>query len=203
MELELELEKNRNKNKIIYNIAKRVKMKILVLSDTHGNIDNARQVISENSDVSLIIHLGDYFRDAQKLKEEFPNIKIEYVYGNSDFMIDDTPADKILEVEGKRIFMTHGHRYSLKWGYDKLISKADEIGADILLFGHTHISYIVKNENCLILNPGSISDSRDTSGFGESYAIIEILNDSIKPQIQKFVKDTNKKVYSAQIKKFV
>ncbi|NSW90860.1 MAG: metallophosphoesterase [Firmicutes bacterium] len=156
-------------------------MRILVLSDTHGDIDKAREVIKKNSDINLIIHLGDYFRDAQKISDEFPNIPIEYIYGNSDFMIDDTPAEKLLEFEGKRIFMTHGHKYSVKWDYEKLFTKAHEVGADILLFGHTHIAEIVKNGSCFILNPGSISDPRGDSS--ESYAIIEINSNKVEPKL--------------------
>ncbi|HOJ12216.1 MAG TPA: metallophosphoesterase, partial [Clostridiales bacterium] len=156
-------------------------MKILVLSDTHGDIDNAREAIKKNNDINLIIHLGDYFRDAQKLSDEFPNIPIEYIYGNSDFMIDETPAEKVLEFEGKRIFITHGHRYSVKWDYEKLFKKAYEVSADILLFGHTHVADLVKNGRCFVLNPGSISDPRDNSS--ESYAIIEINNGGVMPKL--------------------
>ena len=42
-------------------------MKILVLSDTHGDIEKAEKVINNSKDLNLVIHLGDYFRDAQKL----------------------------------------------------------------------------------------------------------------------------------------
>lgn len=156
-------------------------MKILVISDTHGDIDKARRAIIENSNIDLIIHLGDYFRDAQKISNEFPNIPIEYIYGNSDFMIDDTPAEKLLHCSGKKIFITHGHRYSINWNYDKLINKAHETEADILLFGHTHIPDLVKNGRCLLLNPGSISDARGESK--ESYAIIEIKNGILEPEL--------------------
>lgn len=156
-------------------------MKILVISDTHGDIDKAEEIIKENEDISLIIHLGDYFRDAQKLSSIFPNIPIEYIYGNSDFMIDDVPAEKLLEYEGKRIFITHGHRYSVKWDYDKLCRKAEEMHVDLLLFGHTHIADLVKKESYFILNPGSISDPRDDSN--ESYAIVEICEDAVKPKL--------------------
>ena len=75
-------------------------MKILVISDTHGDIEKAEEVIKKNKDISLIIHLGDYFRDAQKLSGMFPEIPVEYIYGNSDFMIEDTPAEKMLEYKG-------------------------------------------------------------------------------------------------------
>ena len=58
-------------------------MKILVISDTHGDTENAEMVIRKNMDADLVIHLGDYFRDAEKLAKLFPQLKFEYIYGNS------------------------------------------------------------------------------------------------------------------------
>ena len=159
-------------------------MKILVLSDTHGDTNKAEEAIRNNSEINLIIHLGDYFRDAQKLSTLFPQIPMEYIYGNSDFMIEDVPAEKMLEVDGKRIFITHGHRYSVKWDYDKLYKKAEEMNADLLLFGHTHIPELIEKGNYCVLNPGSTSDPRDDSN--ESYAIIEIDNGRVAPKLCYF-----------------
>ncbi|HHV96427.1 MAG TPA: metallophosphoesterase [Clostridiaceae bacterium] len=156
-------------------------MKILVISDTHGDISNARRAIKQNRDIDLIIHLGDYFRDAENIKKEFPYIPIEYIYGNSDFLVNGTPAEKLLEIEGKRFFLTHGHKYSVKWDYSRLFIKAKEVGADILLFGHTHIADIVENEHCSLVNPGSISDSR--SSLGESYALIDITGGKVQMRL--------------------
>ena len=159
-------------------------MKILVISDTHGDINKAEEAIRLNKEIGLIIHLGDYFRDAQKLSSIFPNIPIEYIYGNSDFMINDVPAEKLLEINGKRIFITHGHRYSVKWDYDKLYRKAEEMNADILLFGHTHIPDLVEKGRLYVVNPGSTSDPREDSD--ESYAIIEIEDGKVEPKLCHF-----------------
>jgi len=156
-------------------------MKILVLSDTHGDIKRAEKAIRANRKVDLIIHLGDYFRDAQKLSEIFPDIPMEYIYGNCDFLIGDVAGEKLLEICGKRIFMTHGHRYSVKWDYEKLYAKAREQHADVLLFGHTHIPEIIQKENYYIVNPGSIAEPRGISE--ESYAIIEIADGMVRPAI--------------------
>lgn len=156
-------------------------MKILVLSDTHGVIDKAEDIIRSHPDLDMVIHLGDYFRDAQKLADIFPNLPIEYVYGNSDFMIGDVQAEKVLEISGKRIFLTHGHRYSVKWDYNKLYQKAEEESVDLLLFGHTHVADIVTKREFVVLNPGSISDAREESG--ESYAIVKIEGGKIEPNI--------------------
>lgn len=156
-------------------------MKILVLSDTHGEIDGARSAIALAGKLDMIIHLGDYFRDAQSLSDMYPGIPVEYVYGNSDFMIGEVECEKLLDIEGKRIFITHGHRYSVKWDYEKLYKKAEDLKADVLLFGHTHVAELITRENHYIINPGSISDPRD--GTGESYAVIEIKDGKIKPDI--------------------
>ena len=156
-------------------------MKILVISDTHGDIENAEKLIRRSNGINLIIHLGDYFRDAQRLSDMFPEIPFEYIYGNSDFMIGDIPAEKSLEYCGKKIFITHGHRYSVKWDYDKLSKKAEEMNVDLLLFGHTHVADLIKNGKYYLVNPGSISDPRDDTN--ESYAIIEIEEDKVKPTI--------------------
>lgn len=156
-------------------------MKILVISDTHGDTNKAEKAIKSNKEVNLIIHLGDYFRDAQKLSALFPDIPMEYIYGNSDFMINDVPAEKLLEICGKKIFITHGHKYSVKWDYEKLFRKAEELNADVLLFGHTHIPEIIKRDKYYVLNPGSTSDPRNDTD--ESYAVIDINNGKVAPKI--------------------
>lgn len=156
-------------------------MKILVISDTHGDTNKAEEAIRSNKEINLIIHLGDYFRDAQKLSGMFPDIPVEYIYGNSDFMVENVPAEKMLEVCGKKIFITHGHRYSVKWDYGRLYKKAEELKADMILFGHTHVPEIIEKDDVFLLNPGSTSDPRDESD--ESYAIIDIVGDKVVPKI--------------------
>lgn len=156
-------------------------MKILVISDTHGETDKAIKAIKNNQDIDLIIHLGDYFRDAQKISDIFPGIPIEYIYGNSDFMVSDVPSEKLLQYSGKKIFITHGHRYSVKWDYDKLYRKAEEMKVDVILFGHTHVADMVKKEGYYLVNPGSISSPRDDAS--ESYAIINIDDEKVEPKL--------------------
>lgn len=156
-------------------------MKVLVMSDTHGYIFNARKAIDRNPDIEMVLHLGDYCRDAAQLSQLYPNIKFEYVYGNCDIGIGNICADKTIEVEGKRIFMTHGHKYSVKWDYNRILEKAESENAEVILFGHTHVSVVDNVESILIINPGSISESR--SNDSESYAILEISKDDIKTNI--------------------
>jgi len=159
--------------------------KILVMSDSHGDTSLAEKVMKKHRDVDMVIHLGDYFRDADRLHELYPQIRFEYVYGNSDFMIGDVPMEKVLELEGQRVLLTHGHRYSVKWGVERLEAKAHNENIQLLLFGHTHISQLVNGPGYIILNPGSISDPRGDDD--ESYAIVIIDNAKINVELMRAV----------------
>jgi len=133
-------------------------MNILVISDSHKNLTNLKRALVE-TDYDYVMFLGDYVADimqfAKPLKE-----KLFIVKGNcdGDINFDD---DLLIEVGGKKIFMTHGHNYGVKLGMNKVFQKAIEMNADILLFGHTHIAFQTQLENGLIvLNPGSIGKGR-------------------------------------------
>lgn len=155
-------------------------MKVLVMSDTHGYISNARLAIEKNPGVELIIHLGDYYKDAVRLSELYPNIRFEFVSGNCDGK-KAISTEKVLEIQNNIIFITHGHNYAVKWNYKHILERAKFENAKLVLFGHTHIAASDKIDNILLLNPGSITQSR--SSHSESYAILDINEDGIKSDV--------------------
>lgn len=159
--------------------------KLLVMSDTHGDTLLAEKVLKKNSDIDIVIHLGDYYKDVYTLQQLYPDLRFEYVYGNCDFMTGNVPSEKVLEIEGQRILLTHGHRYSVNWGIDRLVSKAHTENIQLLLFGHTHIQQIDYGPGYIILNPGSISEPRGSDD--ESYAIVIIDNNKIDVELKKAV----------------
>ena len=57
--------------------------------------------------------------------------------------------EKIIEVCGKKIFITHGHFYGVKEGMQRLLYRGLELKVDIALYGHTHISNILFEEGML------------------------------------------------------
>ena len=129
-------------------------MRILVLSDSNKNLGNLKRVLSE-IEYDYVLFLGDYVADILNFAKPLKN-KLFIVKGNGDGDInfDD---DMLIEISGKKIFMTHGHKYGVKMGMNKLFQKADELKADIAVFGHTHISFQTQLENgTIILNPGSV-----------------------------------------------
>ncbi|MHC6178623.1 metallophosphoesterase [Clostridium sp. JNZ X4-2] len=154
-------------------------MQIGVISDTHRDRKFADRVKNVFSDMDMIIHLGDNVQDVLKI-EKFYTGPIINVRGNCDFSVG-VPSEKIETIGGKRFFITHGHRYDVKYDLSRLKYKAVEENADIVLFGHTHLSKIIYENGIWFVNPGSPSVPRD--GFN-SVAIISLEDGSINPEIK-------------------
>lgn len=141
--------------------------KILILSDSHGNVSNMLQAVKREKP-DMIIHLGDCHADAVQLHKKYPMIPMETVPGNCDCSQD--PAERILLLEGKRIFILHGHTRNVKAGYLSLEMAAREKQADVVLFGHTHRVFYDFHNQIRYLNPGSIG----APGYGNppSYGLL-------------------------------
>jgi hypothetical protein len=141
--------------------------KILVLSDSHGNIENMVQAVSD-TDPDMIIHLGDCWADAERLKAKIGDIQMEQVPGNCDCRQE--PEERILLVEGKKIMICHGHTRNVKSSYINLQYAAQERRVDAALFGHTHRIFYGTHNRIVYLNPGTIG----STGFGvlPSYGVL-------------------------------
>ena len=153
-------------------------MQIGVISDTHGHKQMVKKVMQVLNHMDLIIHLGDNVEDVKEI-EKFYHGNIINVRGNCDFTVD-VPPERIEIIEGKKFLITHGHRYNVKYDLSRLRYRALEEEADIVLFGHTHISEIAYEDGIYFVNPGSPSLPRN--GF-KSAAIIDINDKIIRPDI--------------------
>lgn len=152
--------------------------RIGIISDTHGDVNAAIKAVQQMPQVDFIIHLGDFVEDGKSLEKKV-GIEVICVKGNCDFH-STVPEDRLLEVGGKRIFITHGHRYEVKWNYNRIYYKALEMRADVVLFGHTHIATRFIEEGLLIMNPGSVSQPRGR--IEKTFGLLEI-DDQIKGEI--------------------
>lgn len=144
-------------------------MKILVLSDSHGNIEHMDQSVLDTSP-QMIFHLGDCWRDGETLHQHFPEIPLVQVPGNCDFRPQE-PTELVLDLEGKRILLCHGHTYGVKSSLLTAGYAAEEKELDLFLFGHTHHPLVDKRGKTLFLNPGSIGDY-----IRPFYAVVTIEN---------------------------
>ena len=131
--------------------------RILVVSDSHGKTDYIKKQIQNIEKFDLIIHLGDCIRDGLLLEKGFSQYNFELIRGNCDACTYGE-TEKVLDVCEKRIFITHGDKYGVKTGYDRIIYRGCELEADCVLFGHTHKAVCFKESGILILNPGAAKD---------------------------------------------
>lgn len=131
-------------------------MTILVLSDSHGNVGNMIRAV-EQVQPDRVLHLGDCQRDLTALEGEFPALPMEGVPGNCDWGSCDQP-ERLLEMGGVRIFMLHGHTRNVKSSPISALYAAREYGAQVLLFGHTHVPLVDNDGSLLTLNPGAAGD---------------------------------------------
>lgn len=142
-------------------------MKILVLSDSHGNVSNMLRAV-ERECPRMILHLGDCWRDGERLHDAFPDIEFHQVPGNCDCRPAE-PSERLLFIEDKRILICHGHTYGVKQSLLSAGYTAEEQNLDCFLFGHTHKPLVDMRGKTLFLNPGSIGDY-----FRPFYGVITI-----------------------------
>lgn len=132
-------------------------MKILVLSDSHATLSFMRRCI-DSVKPQVIIHLGDHFDDAEAMQEEYPGIRFYAVPGNCDRYRcrPGQPEILIQRIDGVNMYITHGHRHSVKSYLGSLLRDARAAKADVALYGHTHQADCHLEEDGLwVLNPGS------------------------------------------------
>lgn len=132
-------------------------MKVLVLSDSHGNTTNFSRAIEKEGECKIVFFLGDGANDLEKMKKEFPGRTFIAVRGNNDFSgeLDDLAYKHL---EGNTIIACHGHTVSVKRSLLPLLEKAESVRANVALYGHTHRSdcFYDSYSKIFAVNPGAI-----------------------------------------------
>ena len=149
-------------------------MRILVVSDTHRNQDYLYELLEELDDIDYVIHCGDV-EGCDDEMEAVCQVPFVAVAGNNDFF-SFLPRERVVELMGHKIFVTHGHMYNVSAGLGRIIDEAEDRGCDIALFGHTHRPTYAKTDKIQIMNPGSIAHPRQASRR-PSYGIISLNDD--------------------------
>lgn len=147
-------------------------MKIILISDSHGNklgIDK----LFKDVQFDYLFFMGDGLGDLDNY------IYLDHVYavsGNCDFF-SRVENERYVELEGKKIFMTHGNKYGVKLGLTHLINRAKELEVDFVFYGHTHNMKVEKIDDIYFINPGKFSPNYDKESRG---IILTIEEDNIR-----------------------
>lgn len=129
--------------------------KILLLSDTHGYMDD--RILHYASEVDEIWHAGDIGNT--EVSEALQKIKpFRAVYGNIDGteIRAEFPLNQVFELEGVKVLMTHIGGYPGR--YNERVKKLiQEEKPRLYICGHSHILKVMpdKTRNLIHMNPGA------------------------------------------------
>ena len=146
-------------------------MKILIVSDTHGSLQNLKRAVWAEQPFDMMIHLGDVEWKEDKIRK-MVSCPLHMIAGNNDFLTD-LPEEEEFEIGKYHVFLTHGHRYRINLTEERLQNVARMNGADIVMYGHTHMPSITVEEDLITLNPGSLTYPRQI-GRKPSYIVMWI-----------------------------
>lgn len=148
-------------------------MKVLIVSDSHGKNTQLDWVIERVSPIDMLIHLGD-LEGSEDYIEAIAQWPYELVSGNNDYFTN-IEREKLITIGSYKVLLTHGHRQQVYSGTDIIKKWAKEKGADVVMFGHTHMPLLQIEDDIVVLNPGSIAKPRQ-EGHIPTYMIMEIDN---------------------------
>ncbi len=147
-------------------------MKLVVFSDAHGYKAIVQRILDFNIDADYFISLGD------------SELRLDYLVDNDIIPIKGNyPMDaglayeKDIIIAGKKIFLTHGHKYGVHRGLKNLAKYCISENFDISMYGHTHIASLVKIGSVTFVNPGSCARSRNE--LPPTYLIIIIEEEKV------------------------
>jgi len=163
-------------------------MKIMIVSDTHGHLENLTRALKKEKPIDMLIHCGDICGDEKAIRN-MAECPCHMVAGNMDFYTSEPGLD-IFELLNHKIFLCHGHHFYVDDGTDFLVLSAKADGCDIAMFGHTHRPLLEKKDGVYVVNPGSIAKPR-TFDSVYPYVIMELDEKGEKEPVfeQKKVED--------------
>ena len=148
----------------------------LVCSDIHGRDELLREVVRIEKDFKALIVAGDLQLDIYEIGDivmmsSSPKADLHMVTGNCDAYEGSAsmlPYKLNIEINGHKIFLTHGHRYR-NADLTMMSYAAQEDQCDIIIYGHTHAKQDVNAFGIRFINPGALRNG--------SYAIMEVADD--------------------------
>ena len=162
-------------------------MKLIVVSDSHGRSERLASIMELHKDADALIFLGDGLNDLGRAGADSYRFTVYAVSGNWDslsyFTGERYPTELSLNFDEVKILALHGHTVSVKESLDRAMLAAEQKGADILLFGHTHAQlnkyfpegreyrYGKLSKPLYVFNPGSLRLSEDGRAH---FGLIEI-----------------------------
>lgn len=151
-------------------------MRILLVSDTHGNNEALDILKVMYPKMDLYLHAGDSESDAFSI-EPFRSVK-----GNCDYF-GDFLNYLVIPTPYGNLFMQHRPIPN-----SQLMKEYD---VKIFVCGHTHVRQHLVENGIVYINPGAIAFARDKYYY--SYAILDIDEKNVKVEFHTLDEDIPKK----------
>ncbi len=168
-----------------------------IVADTHVPQRLARlpdRLADALQGVDLILHAGD-ITSRQVLIDLGRIAPVQAVAGNADLVGHGLPLTRVIEIEGRRIGLVHGHGGWVKYLTGKVRDRlgyreeyylkivAESFGrVDAIVFGHTHRVFTEIRSGVLLFNPGPVApDYYNTPG--PQIGLLRITPTAIEPTI--------------------
>jgi putative phosphoesterase len=178
-------------------------MRIGVFSDVHCHLDAVDAALAElDGEVDEVWCAGDIvfeYRFSTEIVRRLRDAGVTAIRGNHDHVLlgphgaaarqrpgveadalawlEALPHRHEVEVDGTRVLMVHGSPWEPFGDYlgpgNAAWGRADELGVDILLCGHTHLPMAERFGATLVVNPGSLGEPRQQGDRRSTYAVVD------------------------------
>ena len=144
--------------------------RVLILSDTHGQVHDGIARLSEAAD--WVVHCGD-IGDANVLAKLQPRNRVIAVFGNNEapsrvsqedsLLFDSLPETAEIDLPGGVLAVVHGHRHNPAKRRHELLRRRFP-GVRAVAYGHSHKWLIDTDAKPMIINPGAAGRDRTFGG---------------------------------------
>lgn len=136
-------------------------MKVLVFSDSHGASGLIEEMLLREKDCQTVFFLGDGMSETERIMARYPDRKFIIAKGNNDWNSQaDTETYKY--IDGVTVMACHGHRFNVRFSLRDMLSFAQGVMANVVLYGHTHKSAMYNDPvtGICAINPGALCDGK-------------------------------------------
>ena len=145
-------------------------MRVLILSDTHGQLDARIAALARACD--LVVHAGDVGNATVLEALHAGGAKVVAVRGNNDVaskwpraeraVLDALDDEALVDLPGGLLIAVHGDRYAPATRHARL--RREYSDARAIVYGHSHRLVIDDAATPWILNPGAAGRARTYGG---------------------------------------